>query len=82
MVQQSVSAEYTRIRTLYCSPDGERVWTYGVEMVSQGRTETFADVDLSVEAVDRLVALLQTYRVEPCHFRDVVSDYIEQLAIP
>ncbi len=82
MVQQGVSAEYTRIRTIYCSPDGERVWTYGVKMVLQETVEAFPDVDLSAEAVDRLVALLQTHRVEPCHFRDVVTDYIEQLATP
>ncbi len=82
MIQQGVSAEYTRIRTMYCSPDGERVWTYGIAMVSREAVETFPDIDLSAAAVDRLVVLLQKHRVEPCHFRDVVTDYIEQLATP
>lgn len=82
MAQWGGIAKYTRISTVYCSPDGERVWTYGVEMVSRGTVAEFPDVDLSAEAVDRLICRLQTQQVEPCHFRDVVMDYIEQLATP
>ncbi len=82
MAQQSGAAKFTRISTVYCSPDGERVWTYGVEMVSPEAVVEFPDVDLSAEAVDRLICRLRTQQVEPCHFRDVVMDYIEQLASP
>lgn len=77
-----ICPQFTRICTWYCSPDGERVRTYGVKMVSAGDSVEFPDVDLSAAAVDRLVFLLQEQRVEPCHFRDVVTDYIEQLATP
>ena len=82
MQQQGICPQYSRICTIYCSPDGESVRTYGVKMVLPEAVEEFPDVDLSVVAVDRLIGRLQTYRVEPCHFRDVVTDYIEQLAAP
>ena len=82
MYQGNIAPQYSRICTLYRSPDGESVTTYGVEMVSSGTVEKFADVDLSAVAVDRLIARLRTYEVEPCRFRDVVTDYIEQLATP
>ena len=82
MRQRGTIPQYTRICTIYHSPDGERVKTYGVEMVSAEGDVEFPDVDLSASAVDRLVALLRECRVEPCHFRDVVTDYIEQLATP
>ena len=82
MCQWGMYPQYTRICTVYCSPDGEHVKTYGVEMTSAEGDVEFPDVDLSASAVDRLVTLLRECRVEPCHFRDVVTDYIEQLATP
>lgn len=73
---------YRSLCTVYTSPDGECVWTYGVEMVSGERVIEFPDVDLDAEAVERLVDLLQRWQPEPCHFREVVLDYIERLASP
>lgn len=82
MRQWGICPQYTRICTVYRSPDGKNVKTYGVEMVSAEGTVEFPDVDLSAAAVDRLVRRLRVHRVEPCHFRDVVMDYIEWLATP
>lgn len=82
MRQQGMSPRFTRICTIYCSPDGESVKTYGIQMILPDAIEEFPDVDLSAAAVDRLIGRLQTYRVEACHFRDVVMDYIEELATP
>lgn len=73
---------YRNICTVYTSPDGESVWTYGVEMVSGGNVVEFPDVALSSSAVERLIDRLQTNEVEPCHFCDVVRDYIGELATP
>ncbi len=82
MRQWGICPRYTRICTVYHSPDGESVKTYGVAMVSVEGTVEFPDVDLSATAVDRLIRWLRMHRVEPCHFRDVVMDYIELLATP
>ncbi len=80
LAQQREQPIYRSICTVYTSPDGERVWTYGVEMVSGERVVEFPDVDLSSAAVDRLIDRLQACEVEPCHFRDAVLDYIEERA--
>lgn len=73
---------YRRICTVYTSPDGERVWTYGVEMVSREQVAEFPDVAADAEAVDRLIDRLQQCDVAPCHFHDVVKDFIEEVATP
>ena len=82
MERQSEQPIYRNVCTVYTSPDGERVWTYGVEMVSGERVEVFPDVDLSSAAVERLIDRLRACEVEPCHFRDAVLDYIEERATP
>ncbi len=80
LAQQLEQPIYRNICTVYTSPDGERVWTYGIEMVSGERVIVFPDVDLSSAAVDRLIDRLRACEVEPCHFRDAVLDYIEERA--
>ncbi len=82
MHQRKMSPQFRRISTIYRSPDGDSVRTYGVEMVSAQAVVEFPDVDLSAEAVDRLIRLLRENDVEGCHFDDVVTDYIERLATP
>lgn len=80
MERQREQPIYRNICTVYTSPDGESVWTYGVEMVSGERVVEFADIDLSSSAVDRLIDCLRACVIESCHFRDVVLDYIEERA--
>ncbi len=82
MERHSEQPIYRNICTVYTSPDGECVWTYGVEMVSGGKVVEFPDIDLSSAAVERLIERLRTNAVEPCHFRDAVLDYIEERATP
>lgn len=81
-MRQSEHPIYQKICTIYTSPDGESVWTYGVEMVADGQVLEFSNVDLSSAAVERLIDRLRACAVEPCHFCDVVRDYIEELATP
>ncbi len=81
-MRQKKQPMYRNICTVYTLPDGECVWTYGVEMVSGGKVVEFPDIDLSSVAVERLIDRLRTNEVEPCHFRDAVNNYIEELASP
>ncbi len=71
-----------RICTVYTSPDGVCVRTYGVEVASRQGVALFPDVALESAAVDVLIDRLRVESVEPCHLADVVADYIGELAIP
>ncbi len=73
-------AIYRIISTVYLSPDGETAITYGIEAYARGRVELFADIAVDRAAVEALVAILAAERVALCHFREVVLDYIEDLA--
>ena len=81
-MRQSEYPIYRKICTTYTSPDGESTWTYGVELVSAGKVVEFPDIALSSAAVERLIDRLRINAVEPCHFFDVVQDYIEECATP
>ncbi len=81
-MEQGELPQYRCVRTVLSLPEGERVSTYGVEMTLRDQTERFCDVSVDVDEVRRLVDLLRDERVEVCHFRDVVSDYIASLVTP
>jgi hypothetical protein len=81
-MEQEELPQYRCVCTVLSLPEGERVSTYGVEMMLRDRTERFFDVSVDADKVRRLVDLLRDERVEACHFRDVVSDYVAFLATP
>ena len=55
--------------------------TYGVRVrCPDGRVWAWPDVDLDPAVTARLVARLQSVQPEPCHFAELVLDYIEEQA--
>ena len=54
---------------------------YGVAVrLSDGGTWSWADVDTDRRVAQRLAERLQCAQPEPCHFRDLVLDFIEEMA--
>ena len=75
-MKQEEAPQYRCICTQLTLSGGESISTYGVEMMSCDGIEPFPDVSVDAAEVQRLVDLLRDNAVEPCHFRDVVTDYI------
>lgn len=73
-------ALYRQIHTVYTSPDGETVSTYGIEVYTHCGVTEIPDVDLCADAVRRLIDRLRDRAVEKCHLWDVVEDYIGERA--
>lgn len=62
-----------------CSTQGaEAVATYGVRVEHPGGLWEWADVHVDSAAVQRLVDRLNRMQPEPCHFADIVQDYIAE----
>lgn len=54
---------------------------YGVQAtLPDGTVWAWPDVDMDPAVVRRLVSRLQELQPEACHFRDLVLDYIEEMA--
>ena len=63
------------------TPGAEGVPVYGVRVICpDGSTWTWPDVDVDRRVVQRLARRLQAIQPSPCHFRDLVLDYIEEQA--
>ena len=71
---------YRPIHTIYTSPDGDVVSTYGIEVYTHRGVTEITDIDLCADAVRRLIDRLHEQAVEGCHLRDVVEDYIGERA--
>lgn len=56
--------------------------TYGVAVTYPGGSWSWPDVDTDAALVDRLVARLNEVQPQPCHFADLVLDYVEECACP
>lgn len=64
-----------------CGTQGaEDVPTYGVRVEYPGGLWAWVDVHTDPAVVQRLVDRLNAVQPEPCHFADVVLDYIEECA--
>ena len=54
---------------------------YGVQVtLPDGSTWGWPDVDVDVAVVERLACRLQALQPERCHFRELVLDYIQEMA--
>lgn len=63
------------------TPGAEGVLVYGVAVtLSEGDVWAWADVDTDPAVVGALVHRLQALQPDPVHFRDVVLDFIEEMA--
>ena len=63
------------------TPGAEGCPVYGVAVtLPDGRVWAWADVDTDPAVVQRLVCRLQRLQPDPCLFRDLVLDFIEEMA--
>ena len=71
-----------RVTQGVCTTDGAEGWSvYGVQaMLPDGTVWCWADVDTDRKIVERLVCRLQSLQPSPCHFADLVLDFIEEQA--
>ena len=67
-----------------CAGDGaEGFPTFGVQVTTpDGTVWQWADVDPDPAVTDRLVARLQAVQPEPCHWQEMVLDFICEVATP
>ena len=64
-----------------CGTHGaEGIPTYGVQVTYADCTWTWADVDLDPAVAQRLTDRLNRVQPEPCHFEEIVLDFIEESA--
>lgn len=71
-----------RVTKGVCHTEGaEGIPTYGVAAtLPDGGEWAWADVDTDPAVVQGLVCRLQAAQPEGCHFRDMVLDFIEEMA--
>ncbi len=63
------------------TPGAERVLVYGVRCCREGAVcWIWSDVDVDRERVIQLIDRLNRAQPEPCHYGDIVRDFIEQEA--
>ena len=64
-----------------CGTHGaEGIPTYGVQVTYADCTWTWADVDLDPAVAQRLADRLNRVQPAPCHFADMVLDFIQECA--
>ena len=71
-----------RVTTDVCCADGaEGCPVYGVQVtLPDGTLWAWADVDTDRSAAECLACRLQNLQPSPCHFADLVLDFIEEQA--
>ena len=72
--------EWEVIPETCATPGAEGVATYGIRVTYPGGRWQWADVDVDPMVVQRLAARLNQVQPEPCHFADMVLEYIEECA--
>ena len=74
--------QYWRMTEGWCvTPGAEGYPAYGVAVtLPDGGVWEWVDVDTDPAAVEELVSRLQSTQPEACHFRDMVLDFIEEMA--
>ncbi len=75
-----MEANWIVIRGMCGTPGAEDRPTYGVQCVYAGGVWTWSDVDTDPVAAQMLADRLNALCPEPCHFADMVLDFIEERA--
>lgn len=69
------------IESVCATPGAEGILVYGVAVKRpDGTGWVWPDVDLDRAVVSRLVERLQTAQPEHCHYAEMVTDFIEEVA--
>ena len=71
-----------RVTQSTCCTDGaEGCAVFGVQVIlPDGTAWSWSDVDTDRQLVERLACRLQSLQPSPCHFADLVLDFIEEQA--
>lgn len=73
--------EWALVQSVCTTPGAEGIPVYGVQVrCRDGSDWTWPDVDIDRAVVSRLVARLQAAQPERCHYAEMVTDYIEEVA--
>lgn len=73
------SLSWERTQSICVTPGAEGVPVYGVRVrLTDGSAWEFPDVDTSPQTVDRLLERLRQAAPEPCHFAELVEDFIAE----
>lgn len=72
--------EWTVIRGVCITPGADGVATYGVQGTCAHGVWQWPDVDLDYGVAAALAQRLNALQPAPCHFTDMVLDYIEERA--
>lgn len=71
---------YTVFRSRCSTPGTDGVTVYGLRITIGNNFIEFADIDPCADRVQALADRLAELDVEPCHYADIVQDYIQELA--
>ncbi len=71
---------YSLVREWVETSDGESAYTYGIVGETDAGMERVACRDISTDrqGVEWLIRLMNTYSLAPCHFMDVVEDFVDR----
>ena len=72
--------EWSVIRGVCTTPGAEGTATYGVRAVCADRVWQWPDVDVDPAVTAALAHRLGALQPDPCHFTELVLDYIEERA--
>ncbi len=66
------------ITSVCVTPGAEGKTVYGVLYQDEEQVFGFPDVDASPTAVEILLECLRRERPEPCHFKEIITDFIDR----
>lgn len=61
--------------------DGSFILTYGIDATDAESGETvssFNDVSVNKSVTERIISILNSCEIEPCHFHDVIIDELNR----
>ncbi len=77
----AVTYEYRSFTHLLDTEDGLSLLSYGIEvyrhdMTNHSKVGCIPGITTRIEKINRLLDTLNRAQVSPCHFRDVVEDFL------
>ena len=78
--EEDRNLRYSLVREWVETSDGESAYTYGIVGETDAGMERVACRDISTDrqGVEWLIRLMNTYSLAPCHFMDVVEDFVDR----
>ena len=76
-----MKADYSMIKNVLFLEDGSWLLTYGIEARDQADGELldkFEDVSVNAKFTENIIDILNSCKIELCHFRDVITDELNR----